>query len=172
MNIFVTDASAKFSAVVLDDKRLNKMIIESAQILSAAMHLSGETGPYKLTHKNHPCVKWVLKDKRHFGWLCDHLHHLSEEFHLRFKKPHKTYQYMQTFDNSKLSISNYNYYDLIFTNVSFFKDETDVFKAYQKTLVIKWGNDKKPPKWTNSYPPPWYDEIKKELFSIDYNYVS
>src|SRR4029077_5191734 len=45
MNIFATSPDPIRSAQALDDFRLNKMIVESCQILSAALHITGRGTP-------------------------------------------------------------------------------------------------------------------------------
>ena len=59
MNIFVSSFDAREAAKALDDKRLIKMVLETAQILSTNINLAGlRQGPYKTTHQNHPAVVW------------------------------------------------------------------------------------------------------------------
>jgi len=65
MNIFVTDPSFYKSAIALDDRRLIKMILETAQLLSGAVRLKSVFVPsilYKLTHENHPCAIWAREN--------------------------------------------------------------------------------------------------------------
>ena len=61
MNIFITSFDSKEAASHLDDLRLNKMILETAQLLSSAYrHLFGDNELlYKDTHFNHPCAIWA-----------------------------------------------------------------------------------------------------------------
>jgi len=63
MNIFVVSPDTMECAKALDDLRLNKMIIETAQLLSTAMRVQGYTGNdiYKSTHVNHPCAVWARR---------------------------------------------------------------------------------------------------------------
>lgn len=62
MNIFVTDISPIVSAQALDDKRVVKMILESAQLLSSAIFINSQSiynDIYKPTHLKHPCTIWT-----------------------------------------------------------------------------------------------------------------
>ena len=61
MNIFVISQNPDECAQALDDLRLNKMILETAQLLSTAIRFHGYTGnlAYKATHINHPCSIWA-----------------------------------------------------------------------------------------------------------------
>jgi hypothetical protein len=64
------------------------MVLETAQLLSAALHLNGVGAPYKLTHKNHPCTKWVAESKANFDWLVTYGERLGEIFVAERGKPH------------------------------------------------------------------------------------
>ena len=86
MNIFFLSTIASVAADLHCDVHRIKMILESTQILYAALdHLNipmlsffvfkdGEAKhlkPYKPTHKHHPSVLWVLGGRSHFQWLLD-----------------------------------------------------------------------------------------------------
>ena len=62
MNIFILDKKIKNIAKYHNDKHLIKMILESAQMLSAACRISGINEGYKITHKNHPSVEKIYND--------------------------------------------------------------------------------------------------------------
>jgi len=88
------------------------MILEYTQLLSSAyydlttgkflidpQHLAitfprkdrdGNPQFYKLTHKGHPCIKWVNDSLLHWYWLLTLLKWLHEEYKLRYKKVHAT----------------------------------------------------------------------------------
>lgn len=66
MQIFILDNDRQTSKF-LDDKRLPKMVLETAQILCSA--LKPEDSPYKITHYNHPCCKWVRESESNYIWL-------------------------------------------------------------------------------------------------------
>lgn len=86
MNIFVFDPDPAEAALYLDDVRRNKMILETAQLLSSAMHVNhlGNNYPiYKPTHLGHPCAKWTAKSKGNFAWLLEYMKCLSN-------RPHKS----------------------------------------------------------------------------------
>lgn len=88
MNIFVTSLCPIESARNLDDRRVVKMTLESAQLLST--YLGGN--PYKITHARHPCTLWVSDHTSHAVWLYRHFLALSEEYTYRFDKTHRSYQ--------------------------------------------------------------------------------
>lgn len=90
MNIFATYPDPKKSARVLDDKRVIKMILESAQLLCTALTQVGVEVPYRPTHTGHPCTVWVSKSRHNARWLWYHAMELCSEYTLRFGKVHKT----------------------------------------------------------------------------------
>lgn len=154
MNIFVVDQDPVVCAQALDNLRLNKMIIETAQLLSTAMNEHGYSGAgiYKTTHRNHPCAIWARESSGNYEWLVKYLDELfTERFH-RTGKPHKSYLISNTL---KAGISLLPQGPRTeFANCSLRKD-LPVFEAYRETMKIKWANDKKPPSWGHFGPPPW-----------------
>ncbi len=74
-----------------DNYRVVKMILESCQMLCAALNeLSGEQiAPYRTTHKNHPSTKWVRASSANFESLVEHTMAMLEEYTERFGKIHK-----------------------------------------------------------------------------------
>lgn len=117
MNIFVLDEDPIKSAQMLCDKHVCKMIVESCQLLCSVFYFNCVVDkkmmvvPYKLTHKNHPCAKWVRESYINFLWLLLHLGELLEQYRLRYNKTHKCFkvfewiiehkQYLKFNSNSK-----------------------------------------------------------------------
>jgi len=92
MNIFYLDPDPATCARYHCDKHVIKMILESAQLLSTALHVvhPGIAGLYRPTHKEHPCAIWVRQGKESFEWLLKRTSWLGQEFTFRFGKTHKT----------------------------------------------------------------------------------
>ena len=88
MNIFILDYSPEMAARYHCDRHVPKMILESAQMLSTVLD-----GPYKPTHKNHPCTLWVAESRSNAAWLWSLARHLNEEYKRRFghTKNHKSW---------------------------------------------------------------------------------
>ena len=86
MNIFVLDKNIKKCAEFHCDKHIVKMILESVQMLCAALNKKGISTPYKSTHINHPCVLWIEKSFDNFTWLKDLALALTNEIRFRFEK--------------------------------------------------------------------------------------
>ena len=84
MNIFVTNTCPIKSAIILDDKRLIKMVLETTQLLSTTLSILGsEKAPYKPTHKNHPCSVWVRESLDNFLWCVEYGLALCDEYTLQ-----------------------------------------------------------------------------------------
>jgi hypothetical protein len=90
MNIFVLDKDPTLAAQYHCDKHVVKMVLESAQMLSATHTLlDGEQdGLYKLTHANHPCTKWVRESNNNYNWMYALFSALCAEYTFRYGKTH------------------------------------------------------------------------------------
>lgn len=89
MNIFVLDADPKTCATMHCDRHVIKMILESAQMLCTTHHLhpSGDYAiPYKKTHVNHPCNRWLRDSVANYQWLYDLTKALNDEYRFRYDK--------------------------------------------------------------------------------------
>lgn len=141
MNIFVTDPCPIESAKFLDSKRVIKMVLESAQILSTNMHVLGiPNAPYRKTHQNHPVTVWSRGSRANYMWLLAHFKALSDEYTARYGKVHKCIQYYGTFSDAANSVPDGPLSD--FVNCTTYPEEADVFVAYKKHLQAKWENSK------------------------------
>lgn len=143
MNIFVSDACPIKSAEYLDDKRVIKMILESAQLMCTAAHAFGCEAVYRSTHANHPCSIWVRHSRENYLWLLDHFDALCAEYTKRYAKRHKCEDYRHLFAQYALLIPNLG--RTPFVNCTNFKNISDVHEAYKLCLQEKWKNDKKIP---------------------------
>lgn len=155
MNIFFTSECPTESAKFLDTKRVNKMILESAQMLSTALRINGFEGDiYKATHANHPSNIWARETRANYLWLLDHFKALAEEYYSRRGKWHKSYVnlYDTLSNNSHLipdgkltSFANCAARQDL--NISY-KHLQDVTLAYRLYLADRWKLDKREPTWT------------------------
>jgi hypothetical protein len=111
-NIFVVDLDPEKAARSLCDQHVNKMITETAQMLSVAHRvLDGvptkvrtkkgrlklefvlpdhrEAALHKTTHLNHGCTVWARTSHSNYIWLARHGLEMAKEFTRRRGKPHK-----------------------------------------------------------------------------------
>ena len=107
MNIFVLDANPKKCAEYHCDKHVVKMILETAQLLCGAHHMTMSTTdqiPYKLSHKNHPCAIWVRESLSNYLYLCELGLELCKEYTYRYGKRHKSQDVIEWCVTNKVQI--------------------------------------------------------------------
>lgn len=143
MNIFVTSLCPVESAAALDDKRVIKMILESAQMLSMWLRAQGLPAPYKDTHRTHPCTQWVLAHNANAAWLYRHFIALCHEYTTRYGKIHKCAMQPHW---APLACLDHDSQPDTFVNCTTYRD-CPVCLAYQKYLNDKWDTDKRTPTW-------------------------
>lgn len=157
MNIFIISDSPAVCARALDDKRITKMALESAQILAIALYIRGhEDIPYTPTYTNHPCVRWAAESQDNWNWLLAYLGELNAEYKRRMGRDSDIQPYSVVVGNDLQAIAK----AVIpaggmteFANCTGLPD-LPVFEAYKELLRRKWS-DKKPSRWTNAQPPEW-----------------
>lgn len=86
MNIFYLDEDVDLCAQYHGNTHLIKMVLETAQMLCAAYDPG--FAPYRRTHYNHPCTKWVRETKANYLWTCSFAEALLREFEYRRGKKH------------------------------------------------------------------------------------
>lgn len=161
MNIFATSPCPRQSAKYLDDKRVNKMILESVQMLATALHhyqapetfmpISQAGTPYKPTHKNHPCSIWVRESSGNYLWLVEHTKALCAEYEQSFHKTHSLAKFIDRLTAGAITLPQGN--QTPFANCSLYQYIDDVHLAYRKTMWNKWRFDKQQPRFTNRIKP-------------------
>jgi hypothetical protein len=102
MNIFVLSRNVRTCARMHCDQHVVKMPLETAQLLSTALHeldperwknLRDQGLAYKPTHVNHPCAIWARACINNYLWLAALGLELCQEYSYRFggenRKRHK-----------------------------------------------------------------------------------
>jgi hypothetical protein len=160
VNIFITDIDPVISAQNLDDKRVIKMILESAQMLCTALRMNNGThlAKYKATHANHPSNVWARQTDSNYDWLLRHFKALCDEYTHRFNKVHASESLYTDLVTGKSLIPSGSLTP--FANCAArsdmgldFKHIIDVPLAYQTYLLRRFANDKLPVKWTKRTDP-------------------
>lgn len=151
MNIFASHPKPRVSALWLDDLRKNKMIIESAQLLSGALRWHGITDArlYALSHQHHPCAKWARDNRLNFIWLLQHLVHLK----CQWGAPHKSAELIPLFYALAPAIPLAP--QTPFPDCTGGSEGIDIHHAYRACLSRKWREDKRPPTWNRGQRPAW-----------------
>jgi len=92
MNIFAIENDVQGnidwyqSALSHDNFRVNKMIIESCQMLSTNAQLMGETTRYRMSFQNHPSTIWSRESSTNFRDLVTLAKSLRDEFCRRYNR--------------------------------------------------------------------------------------
>lgn len=160
MNLFATDPHPAPASIALDDLRLRKMILETAQLLCTELRRRGKDYmPYRPTHPMHP-VTLSLRHNPTLWWTFDYFELLHVEYIHRFGKTHKSYRdcilkfrmAMPAYADPSSAILHNSA-----RNLSHGIDYTHlpVHEAYRRYLSARWSIDYRPPTWTNRQPPSW-----------------
>jgi hypothetical protein len=162
MNIFATHHHPVICAQNLDDKRVNKMTLETAQIICTVLNERGFTTPYKSTHSNQTVVRWA-KEEDNFNWVLHHFWALANEYRVRYGKTHKCALLLVCIPQTN---PGYLDTDIDFCNFARVKKDNldfthipNTHRAYKLLLTHKWIKDKRKPKWTNRRMPEFF--VKK-----------
>jgi len=178
MNLFMLDYNIAKSAKCLDDRRLNKMVTETAQLMCAgiASFKIKPAPPYKITHANHPLTVWTTTNKNNLVYLAYYIDRLNQEYDVRksHNRQHMAYTkllpHIETL--KRFSIDP----DMTFVNCAAhaeyglnFKHMEDVEQAYRLYITQRWrieieGGYK--PIFTNRLPPEWLDKSIAKQFRL------
>jgi hypothetical protein len=157
MNIFVTDQCPVLSAVVLPDRHITKMSLETCQMVSVVFSkwyydwgtIPKKDGtPYsteKGAFRNHPCTQWAAKSHENLAWLIRHGFALCNEYRNRYEKDHACMKGLEVAENifatkSGKEISIYkNVVEFARAMPDEFKLDTsiDTFTAYKMYISSK-----------------------------------
>jgi hypothetical protein len=164
MNIFATSPCPVECATALDDSRVVKMVLESAQMLSSAIYIcSGKLHDdiYKPTHLKHPCTVWTTSSSGNWRWLHSHMEALCDEYTFRYEKVHRSsslleplWEYHTRFipEGNMSEFANCTRSESLERN---FIDVSDVHLAYRMYMKLKYTSSSRKPRWTKRNPPEW-----------------
>ena len=165
MNVFYTNACPIVAAGEHCHKHQIKMIVEYAQLLSAAHHvIDGDqamTGIYRKTHANHPSAAWVRQSQRHYDWVWFCAYQLCMDYTARTGKPHATQAILDALAQYPARLPDDGFCEPPVAATDEFKELAALrgaAVAYQRYLVAKfaeWQSRAKPiavqftncPKW-------------------------
>lgn len=130
------------------------MPLESAQMLSTIVRLSGIDAGYQITHQKHPCTIWAGQSLSNWLWLRNLANHLNDEWRYRYKHDYDCKSYQTIL---KLPIPNIE--DIGLTPFAICMNEeckinNDPVASYrkyyiqQKSHIFTW-KDRDIPEWVN-----------------------
>ena len=154
MNIFFLDADVKKCAEYHCDKHVVKMILETAQLLCSAHHITNQVTdqvPYKLSHKNHPCSIWVRTSLSNYLYLCELGLELCKEYTYRYEKRHKSQDVIEWCVTNKVNICDkglteppkampdeYKVKDVVESYRNYYMGAKKTFATWKKREVPIW----------------------------------
>ena len=163
MNIFFLDWDVKKCAQYHVDKHAVKMVLETAQILCGAHHVTAQVNrlstdqvPYKLSHKNHPCSIWVRESLSNYLYLCELGLELCKEYTYRYGKRHKSQDVIEWCVTNKVQISDKGFTEppKAMPDEYKVKDVIESYRNYYRGAKSGFAT------WKNREVPEWFD-LKK-----------
>ena len=160
MNIFLPyETNFRASVRALDDKRLNKQLLECYQLINNV--IKERKGEKVVGYKNHPIY---LHYKQYFQALILYAWNCCMEYLDRFEKFHALHNqinwlYLTEVDTSIAIPFTPFYMQGSKGQPNYIRTTEKVSELYQNRLIEKWENDKangRQPKWTNQEPPIFY----------------
>jgi len=166
MNIFAFSPDPKQSALWLDDVRKNKMILETAQLLSAAIRFydpATKLPVYKQTHSGHPCTHWTRASRANFQWLTDYMQALVDQKH----GTHDSSKLLPYFREYAISGEFFKEPLTPFANCAAnadlglsFKHIADTHLAYRMYIRERWKQDTIHLSWYWGKEPDWRRDVE------------
>lgn len=161
MNIFILDYNVNECARYHCDKHVIKMILETAQILSSALHLLGVNhNGYACTHVHHPCTRWA-RDLRNWVYLRSLGRALGEEYTHRYGKTHKSIGIINGLPIPEMTVARpttfalampVEYHQYVFDDFDLVLDPVLSYRAYYKSKQDKFKMT-----WTKRKVPFWFN---------------
>lgn len=161
MQLFIPSEYMSVSAAFLDDRRLNKQIVECAQIASTAIwinncgfgeYLTSIDVAYLPTHEHHPLCRWAAENIHNILYCCELGLFCAWEYGNRFDKVHNTFikllRLMSHIKFTSEAINNTKPKSPQPNCTTNHKHITNINESYRKELELKWKTDKIQPKWT------------------------
>jgi hypothetical protein len=156
MNIFFLDFDTQKCAQYHCDKHVVKMILETAQLLCGAHHVTGGNAQYKLSHKNHPCAIWTRESLSNYLYLCDLGLELCKEYTYRYGRRHKSQDVIEWCVTNKPNIN-----DIGFTTPpKAMPDEYKVMDVVESYRNYYMGAKKDFAVWKNRDTPEWFSNTE------------
>jgi hypothetical protein len=184
MNIFVLHEHPKIAAEMHCDKHCNKMIVEHAQMLSAAYYSTlgisrkkeipdkqnevnqlfkgwprknkdGSEWHYAISHVNHPCTVWTRSTIENFNWLLECTDHLCTEFRYRWKHEHSIKRIVDWMRENQPNLPSKGLTPFAQAMPDCFRSESAI-EAYRKYYGMKTTYMKL--EWRYSLVPEWWTE--------------
>jgi hypothetical protein len=163
VNIFVLSLDPAEAARDHCDRHVNKMILETAQLLSTAHRsLAGDTlseelsaNLYRPTHANHPCAVWVRESAYNYQWAFTLLESLIEEYAHRYGnesgKVHATSRLLPFLRHTPIGLAGeFTPFRLAMPDECKVGDAVESYREYYRTHKAGFAT------WKNRPVPVWF----------------
>lgn len=169
MNYFILDNDIKKCARYHDNSRVNKMVVESSQMLSMAIRvLTGyeeeDIDKMSKTHIHHPLTKWVISSSSSFLNLYSFSLELAQEYTRRYGKIHssviKIKRCFELYDEKYFKNEKK---DFVLCMPEEFQNKTDVVNSYRRFF-----SSKPLIRYDHSDIPNWFMEFRKLPFFVSF----
>lgn len=150
MQLFILDRNPYKAAEAYADVHVRKIIVEAAQMMCTAYPAG--VAPYKHTHVNHPCAKWVRACTGNFRWTMYHGFGLALQFEKRYGKRHKTRNVLEWIHDNPPEITDRQLEEFVQAIPQELRlpDPIDAYRQYYMTVkrpILKWEKGVQPPEW-------------------------
>lgn len=178
MNIFALHQDPRQAARAHCDQHLHKMILESAQMVSTALHARGRKFPYlyKPAYPNHPCTIWVSQCTPNLNWilaLADELEVIRQELDQPYHASSEIIKYARDYiqDEDNLKLCYYFAEPRIFCGPAFLalRQTITVEKKYQLYYQYKyrqWLDTRQPMSYRNRPLPDFLSPFKDSICHV------
>lgn len=154
MNIFALNDDPRQAALDQCNKHIVKMPLESVQMLCTALRAADPSAqlPYRSTHNNHPCIRWVGESTANTAWLHIHARELCREYTRRYGRRHKSEDALDMIAPMLPTVGWANHSAFVMTMPDEWK-QSDVVAAYRtfyiavKSRFARWAPRARPPLW-------------------------
>jgi hypothetical protein len=156
MNIFFLHHDPTTCAEMHCDRHVVKMILETCQLLCTTWHVTTHRSsvciPYKKTHVNHPCSRWVRASRSNYEWLCEFGLCLCHEYTYRYGRVHKCEAIIEQLSDMKPDVPDAGWTPPAQAMPDAYKNHDDAVAAYRSYYVHEKSHIHK---WTRRAPPDW-----------------
>jgi hypothetical protein len=152
MNIFILDLDIVKCCEYMVDKHIVKMQLESAQLLSTAVRLSGINTGYNITHVNHPCSLWTRSSIDNWLWLRELALQMHEEYRYRYgeNKTHLSWLVTKSLPIPNLPQIGYTNFAQAMPYQYIQSNPVLAYRSYyihEKQHLAQWTNRQQPTWW-------------------------
>ncbi len=163
MNIFVLDENPKKAAEYHSDRHVVKMLVEYAQILSTAAHMSDFHEPERMYKPvmsiNRKVHEWAAETYENYVWLLDLAEALHQEYQFRYGGVHSSYSdVIEKIDKTEIRIPQSRRTEFGIFMPDIYKKDDDPVRSYRNFYIHGKGWDMA---WTKRGMPDWYEHEEK-----------